>query len=80
MALIVILSTTLAYFTDRVTKDSNMQFGKISIVEGKGFVSGSTSLKDKLPGDKITDTISFSKAVDSGSMYVRAKGIIHNKR
>ena len=73
VSLIVIVATTLAYFTDRVSKESTMQFGKISIAEGKGFVSGSTSLKDKLPGDKITDTISFSKSVDSQPMYVRAK-------
>ena len=73
VSLIIIVATTLAYFTDRLSNNNTMQFGKISIVEGKGFVSGSTSLKDKLPGDKITDTISFSKAVDSQPMYVRAK-------
>ena len=73
VSLIVIVATTLAYFTDRLSKDSSIQFGKITLVGGQRMVSGAVNMTDKLPGDKITDTISFSKAVDSESMYVRVK-------
>ena len=75
MSLIVIVASSFAYFTDKTSDGGSLQFGKISIVEGKGFATGSAKLNDKLPGDTITDEISFSKAVDSANMLVRAKVI-----
>ena len=68
----LILGTTLAYFTDTRSSQSPVNFGKIEISVDDAFTS-TIPLNDALPGDKITDKISFSKAVDSEDMYVRAK-------
>ena len=72
LSLGIIIGTTLAYFTDTRSSQSPVNFGKIEISVDDAFTE-SISLTDALPGDKITDKISFSKAVDSEPMYVRAK-------
>ena len=68
----MILGTTLAYFTDTRSTNTPVNFGKIEISVNEPFET-TIPLKDALPGDKIVDKISFTKATDSEDMYVRAK-------
>ncbi len=72
LSVCLILGVTLAYFTDTRRSESAVNFGKIEISVDEPF-SEEVTLKDVLPGDKLTDAIKFSKAVDSEPMYIRAK-------
>ena len=72
LSLGIIIGTSLAYFTDTRNTSNPVDFGKIEISVDESF-SETIPLNDALPGDKITDKISFTKAIDSEPMYVRAK-------
>ena len=72
LSVCLILGVTLAYFTDTRRSESAVNFGKIEISVDEPF-SEEVTLKDVLPGDKLTDAIKFSKVVDSEPMYIRAK-------
>ena len=72
MSICLILGTTLAYFTDTRGTSTPVNFGKIEISVDEPF-SSTVSIKDAIPGTKITDKVAFKKAVDSEDMYIRAK-------
>ena len=72
MSVCLILGTTIAYFTDTRGTSTPVNFGKIEISVDEPF-SSTVSIKDAIPGTKITDKVAFKKAVDSEDMYVRAK-------
>ena len=74
LSICIILGTTLAYFVDTRPNNSPVNFGKIEISVDDTFKT-TVPLTDALPGDKITDKVSFSKSVDSESMYVRVKAL-----
>lgn len=73
LALTIIVSSTLAYFTDRVQDDSILTFSKVELSAGTTLgVDG--ILNDVIPGSKLVDgAVSFSKEIDSEAIYVRAK-------
>jgi len=72
VSVLIILASTLAFFTDRRETTNNVSFGKIEINVDERQMQA-IALDDALPGDKITDKISFSKSETSESMNVRAK-------
>ena len=74
LSVCLILGTTLAYFTDTRSTNTPVNFGKIEISVNEPFET-TIPLKDALPGDKIVDKISFTKATDSEDMYVRVKAL-----
>ena len=74
LSICVILGTTLAYFTDTRDTTNPVNFGKIEISVNEPFEE-TIPIKNALPGDKIVDKISFTKAIDSEDMYVRVKAV-----
>ena len=74
LSVCLILGTTLAYFTDTRSTNTPVNFGKIEISVNEPFET-TIPLKDALPGDKIVDKISFTKATDSEDMYIRVKAL-----
>ena len=72
LSVFVIVGTTLAYFADTRNSTAPVNFGKIEISVNETFES-TIALEDAMPGDKITDKISFSKSLSSEDMYVRVK-------
>ena len=73
VGLIIFISVvTFALYRDARTPYQSVTFGKIEISEGDKY-NEQITLENALPGDKLTDKISFSKSIDSDDMYVRVK-------
>ena len=73
VGLIIFISVvTFALYRDTRTPYQSVTFGKIEISEGDKY-NEQITLANALPGDKLTDKISFSKSIDSDDMYVRVK-------
>ena len=70
ISVIILMGFTFVYFVDVLKPTQTISLGKISLSVNDKF---STEIKvaDAVPGDKLTDRISFSKENDSSSIYVR---------
>ncbi len=73
VALVIIPAIVLACLNHKAFKPETLQFDKITLTNGQGLASETVSMENALPGDKLTNTISFSKSEESEPMYIRAK-------
>ena len=73
VSVLIILATSLAYFTDKKFANDSLSFGKVELSEGTK--AGITKrLIDVLPGDVIIDDkLSITKSNESENIFVRAK-------
>ena len=69
---IALIGATFALYRYNSQVGGITNFGKVEIVGSTPF-STTAQVRDAVPGDKLTDTISFTKAVDGEDMYLRAK-------
>lgn len=73
LSISIIFFSTFAYFTDKADEKSLLTFSKVEL-SSETTVGLDGKLYDIIPGDKLVDgVVSFSKAVESEPIYVRAK-------
>lgn len=73
LSVTIMVGSTFAFFNDKTDKSSNLNFDKIELSE-ETSVGIKGEILDLIPGSTIVDyPISFSKAIDSKPIYVRAK-------
>ena len=76
LAVCIMVGSTFAYLLYNKSVSAPVNFAKIQINAGEAFEADfGNVLTDTVPGDKICDRISFSKASDSENMYVRVKAL-----
>jgi len=73
LSITIMIGSTFAYFTDNTDEESTLSFSKVELShETNVGING--QLRDALPGSPIiSSAVKFSKSIDSGSIYVRAK-------
>ena len=72
LSIILIFGITFALLRDNQSHFNAVNLGKVEI-DDNGTFKTDVNIKDALPGDVILRNLSFSKGLDSGDMYVRAR-------
>ena len=73
LSIAFIVGSTLAYFTNKVSKESTLTFGKVEL-GAETNVGFNGTIYDVVPGTPlINGKLQFSKSIDSEAIYVRAK-------
>lgn len=73
LAITIMVGSTFAYFSDKTDKESDLNFSKVEL-SNETSIGFNGEILDCFPGSKIIEEpLSFSKAIDSAPIYVRAK-------